>query len=115
MRRPLVASALSAALLGAAAVPAAAGTIPDGPGKGLVPRYIGGPATPKALAGKPVPANPYQGPVGTSSMHADAYVTFALKPDGSIDRVTMLPVSPLTDFSFDFQDLLFVPVPPASK
>ncbi|MER6816746.1 hypothetical protein ABT299_46450 [Spirillospora sp. NPDC000708] len=75
MRRPLVASALSAALLGAVAVPAVAGTIPDGPGKGLVPQYIGGPATPKALAGKPVPANPYQGPVGTSSMHADGYAS----------------------------------------
>ena len=23
----------------------------------------------------------------------------------------MVPVSPLTDFSFDFQDLLFTPVP----
>jgi len=39
----------------------------------------------------------------------DAYVTFALKPDGSIDRMTMKAVSPLADFSFDFQDLLFVP------
>jgi hypothetical protein len=38
----------------------------------------------------------------------DAYVTFALKPDGSIDRMTMNAVSPLADFSFDFHDLLFV-------
>jgi CubicO group peptidase (beta-lactamase class C family) len=44
------------------------------------------------------------------SLHADAYVTFSLKPDGTIDEMKMLPVSPLTDFSFDFQDLLFRPV-----
>ncbi len=44
------------------------------------------------------------------SLHADAYVTFSLEPDGSIERMKMLPVSPLTDFSFDFQDLLFTPV-----
>jgi hypothetical protein len=43
------------------------------------------------------------------SLNADAYVTFALKPDGSIDQMKMAPVSPLTDFSFDFQDLLFTP------
>jgi CubicO group peptidase (beta-lactamase class C family) len=45
------------------------------------------------------------------SLNADAFVTFALKPDGSIDQMKMVPVSPLTDFSFDFQDLLFTPVP----
>jgi CubicO group peptidase (beta-lactamase class C family) len=44
------------------------------------------------------------------TLDADAYVTFALKPDGSIDEVRMSAVSPLTDFSFDFQDLLFHPV-----
>jgi CubicO group peptidase (beta-lactamase class C family) len=44
------------------------------------------------------------------SLNADAFVTFALKPDGGIDQMKMVPVSPLTDFSFDFQDLLFVPV-----
>jgi CubicO group peptidase (beta-lactamase class C family) len=41
----------------------------------------------------------------------DAYVTFALQPDGSIGRFTMAAVSPLADFSFDYQDLLFVPAP----
>jgi CubicO group peptidase (beta-lactamase class C family) len=40
----------------------------------------------------------------------DAYVTFALNPDGSIDRMTMKAVSPLADFSWDYQDLRFVPV-----
>lgn len=44
------------------------------------------------------------------SLNADAFVTFSLNPDGSIARMKMAPVSPLTDFSFDFQDLLFRPV-----
>ena len=43
-------------------------------------------------------------------LRADAYVTFALNPDGSIDRAKMQAVSPATDFSFDFQDLLLEPV-----
>jgi hypothetical protein len=45
------------------------------------------------------------------SLQADAFVSFALKPDGGVEQVKMAPVSPLTDFSFDFQDLLFIPVP----
>lgn len=44
------------------------------------------------------------------SLAADAFVTFALKPDGTIDQMKMVPVSTLTDFSFDFQDLLFTPI-----
>lgn len=49
-----------------------------------------------------------------------AYVTFGLDADGRIDRVTMKPVSPLADFSYDYQDLHFTPLagadgrPPAS-
>ena len=43
------------------------------------------------------------------SLAADAFVTFTLNPDGSIGQIKMVPVSPLTDFSFDFQDLLFTP------
>jgi CubicO group peptidase (beta-lactamase class C family) len=43
-------------------------------------------------------------------LRADAYVTFALNPDGSIDSVKMRAVSPDTDFSYDFQDLLLKPV-----
>ncbi len=39
----------------------------------------------------------------------DAYVTFALKPDGAIETMKMAAVSPLADFSYDFQDLLFQP------
>src|SRR5277367_3079434 len=43
---------------------------------------------------------------GDRSLLADAYVTFSLNPDGTIERARMKPVSPLTDFSFDFQDLV---------
>jgi CubicO group peptidase (beta-lactamase class C family) len=39
-----------------------------------------------------------------------AYVTFSVGPDGKIDRITMKPVSPRADFSWDYQDLLFTPV-----
>ena len=39
-----------------------------------------------------------------------AYVTFALDADGKVERVTMKPVSPTADFSFDYQDLLLTPV-----
>jgi uncharacterized protein DUF3471/beta-lactamase family protein len=41
---------------------------------------------------------------------ADAFVTFTLKPDGAVDHFTMAAVSPLADFSFDYQDLRFAPV-----
>jgi CubicO group peptidase (beta-lactamase class C family) len=39
----------------------------------------------------------------------DAFVTFSLNPTGAIDHFTMVAVSPLADFSFDYQDLLFKP------
>jgi CubicO group peptidase (beta-lactamase class C family) len=45
----------------------------------------------------------------------DAFVTFTLKPDGAIDHFTMVAVSPLADFSFDYQDLYFTPVPMQEK
>lgn len=48
-------------------------------------------------------------------LRADAYVSFALNPDGSIDRVKMTPVSGETDFSFDFQDLELRPAPPVTR
>jgi CubicO group peptidase (beta-lactamase class C family) len=41
----------------------------------------------------------------------DAFVTFTLNPDGSIDHFKMAAVSPLADFSFDYQDLWFTPGP----
>jgi CubicO group peptidase (beta-lactamase class C family) len=39
----------------------------------------------------------------------DAFVSFSLKPDGTIQDFKMESVSPLADFSFDYQDLLFLP------
>ncbi len=44
-------------------------------------------------------------------LRADAFVTFALDPDGGIVEARMHAVSPATDFSFDFQDLLLKPKP----
>jgi CubicO group peptidase (beta-lactamase class C family) len=49
------------------------------------------------------------------NFNADAYVTFSLDHDGSIERVRMKPVSTETDFSYDFQDLLLVPVKKEKK
>ena len=43
-------------------------------------------------------------------LRADAFLTFALNPDGTIDSAKMQAVSPDTDFSFDFQDLLLRPM-----
>ena len=45
----------------------------------------------------------------------DAFLTFTLNPNGSIDHFTMKAVSPLADFSFDYQDLLFTPVGETKK
>ena len=45
----------------------------------------------------------------------DAFLTFTLRPDGIIDHFTMVAVSPLADFSFDYQDLYFTPAKAAEK
>ena len=45
------------------------------------------------------------------ALNADAFVSFALNADGAITAMRMQPISPRTDFSFDFQDLRLVPVP----
>jgi CubicO group peptidase (beta-lactamase class C family) len=42
-------------------------------------------------------------------LRADAYVTFALNPDGTVEQAKMVAASPAVDFSFDFQDLLLLP------
>jgi hypothetical protein len=44
------------------------------------------------------------------ALNADAFVNFALDVDGHVREVRMEPISPLTDFSFDFQDLRLTPV-----
>ena len=38
-----------------------------------------------------------------------AYVTFGLDADGKVNVVTMKAVSPIADFSYDYQDLRFTP------
>ena len=49
------------------------------------------------------------------ALNADAFVTFTLDQDGVIREMRMKPVSPLTDFSFDFQDLRLLPVTAAAN
>jgi CubicO group peptidase (beta-lactamase class C family) len=39
-----------------------------------------------------------------------AYVTFSLDAGGKVELITMKPVSPIADFSYDYQDLQFRPV-----
>ena len=43
-------------------------------------------------------------------LNADAFVSYTLDADGKVREVRMQPISPLTDFSFDFQDLRLAPV-----
>ena len=43
-------------------------------------------------------------------LNADAFISFSLDMDGHIREVRMEPISPLTDFSFDFQDLRLTPI-----
>jgi CubicO group peptidase (beta-lactamase class C family) len=45
------------------------------------------------------------------SMDADAFVMFQLDENGKANAMKMKPVSPLTDFSYDFQDLDFKKIP----
>ena len=40
----------------------------------------------------------------------DAYVTFWFNADGQVDQMKMIATNDLADFSFDYQDLKFVPV-----
>lgn len=42
------------------------------------------------------------------------YVSFGLDADGNVERVTMKAVSPIADFSYDYQDLLFKPIDKAN-
>lgn len=49
------------------------------------------------------------------SFDADAYVMFDLDKDGRPSGIKMKPISPLTDFSFDFQDLDFTRVDSSKK
>ena len=44
------------------------------------------------------------------TLNGDAFVTFALDPDGNVREARMEAASDLTDFSFDFQDLVLKPI-----
>ena len=44
-----------------------------------------------------------------------AYVTFGLDAEGKVERISLKPVSPTADFSFDYQDLDFRPVAASGK
>ena len=48
-------------------------------------------------------------------LRADAFITFSLNPDGTIERARMAPASEDVDFSFDFQDLDLRPVKAATR
>jgi hypothetical protein len=43
------------------------------------------------------------------------YLNFGIGPDGKVEHITLKAVSPLADFSYDYQDLLFTPIPDKSS
>lgn len=43
-------------------------------------------------------------------LRADAYATFWLNADGTVNQLRLVPASASVDFSFDFQDLVLKPV-----
>ncbi len=59
----------------------------------------------------PFKANTYVVKWTERSFDADAFVNFGMDMEGKASTVTMKAVSPLTDFSFDFQDLEFIRKP----
>jgi CubicO group peptidase (beta-lactamase class C family) len=48
-------------------------------------------------------------------LRADAYATFWLNADGSVNQLRMVPASESVDFSFDFQDLVLKPVADSTR
>jgi CubicO group peptidase (beta-lactamase class C family) len=48
-------------------------------------------------------------------LRADAYATFWLNADGSVHQLRLVPASEAVDFSFDFQDLVLIPVTDSTK
>jgi len=39
-----------------------------------------------------------------------AYLSFAFDQDGKVERISLKPVSPIADFSWDYADLNFTPI-----
>ena len=56
---------------------------------------------------KPYKGNTFVAKWTDRSLDADAYIMFDLDYQGKPSGIKMKPISPLTDFSFDFQDLEF--------
>ncbi|HJW46191.1 MAG TPA: serine hydrolase [Lysobacter sp.] len=48
--------------------------------------------------------------VWDNAEYEQAYVNFGLDAEGKVERITMKTISPIADFSWDFQDLQFSPV-----
>lgn len=63
----------------------------------------------------PYKANTYLVKWRDRSQDADAFVMFSLDSDGKATGIKMRPISPLTDFSFDFQDLDFYRIKTATN
>jgi CubicO group peptidase (beta-lactamase class C family) len=63
----------------------------------------------------PYKANTYLVKWRDRSQDADAFVMFSLDSDGKATGIKMKPISPLTDFSFDFQDLDLHRIKPAGS
>lgn len=53
--------------------PALADPVPQGPGAGLVPPYLGAPATARPITGAPIPVNPHMELPGYTGMHPDSW------------------------------------------
>jgi hypothetical protein len=48
-------------------------------------------------------------------LRADAYATFWLNADGSVNQLRIIPASASVDFSFDFQDLILKPLADSAR
>ena len=56
--------------------------LPSGPGRYLVPEFIGSPATPNRLSPAGVPQHPFMASNGRSNMHNDIYISATHDPAG---------------------------------
>jgi hypothetical protein len=87
--RLLVLPALLAVL--AVAAPARAvppRPIPEGPGAGALPRFLGTPATPRPVAVPHPPRHPFMAPNGRSNLHVDGYQSDVHQGSGPLGRQT---------------------------
>lgn len=101
MRATLVALAL----LLAAAAPAAAIPIPDGPRASSLPRFTGSAWTPDPVPAPPAPRHPHMAANGSSNLHEDAYMTDATRRTGplghDIRRTSTLLARECASVTFD--------------